>query len=93
VEHVSFLLVGTSSQKPFMSLFLNCESAIIQSNAQVASLTFTLSGNTDFHMVSGAFDISLCHRPQNGLWWQYRPQTPSWSPSGSAGHSHQHDTA
>lgn len=53
----------------------------------------------DFHMVSF---ISTCHRPQRGLWWQYRPQTStrpsaaSWAmdtimvPGSSTGHRHQY---
>lgn len=86
-----------------MSLPLNCNSAVINKMAKVATLPFTGRGSMDHidvHMVSGdTMDHGLphgllctCHRSQHALWWwwQYRPQTSN-HPSGTTqttGHHH-----
>lgn len=44
-----------------------------QEHGSGTSTWFLATAQTmEFHMISG---VSLCHRPQHGLWWQYRPQT------------------
>jgi hypothetical protein len=59
-----------------VSLFLNCESVVIVTNAKVAFLPITVSGSTDFHI---DFDHSKDHRYPHGPWHQLMSETSGWS--------------
>lgn len=65
------------SQKLFMSLILNCESADINATAKLASFPFTANRAQfmDFHMV---FYNSTCHRHNHDLRRQCRTLTSTW---------------
>lgn len=51
-----------------MSLFLNYDSAVVNTMAKAASLPFTVHGSTD-------------HGFTHGFWRQHRPWAPTWSPA------------
>jgi len=71
--------------KPSMPLFFNCESSVTNATA----LPFMIIGSIDhtytwFLTTTRTMDIhihmvsSFSHRPQDGLPWQYRPQTSTY---------------
>lgn len=64
------------TQKPSMSITLNCESAVNTSTKKASLPIIPLKSAAqriiDIHMVSG---VSKDHRPQHGLQWRYRAWT------------------
>lgn len=69
-------------QNQSMTLFLNCDSTVMDTTAEIASLPFTVSGSTNYGHQHG---FRRCHRSptftwlSHGLLWQHGPQTSMWS--------------
>lgn len=67
------------SQKPSMTLLLNCESSVIETTTEEAPRPSQSSGAqiVDFHVVSGD---RMDHGHPPGLWCQCVPQISAWPP-------------
>lgn len=64
------------SQKPSMTLALNCDSSVINTITKEASLPFTVNSSSDHDHVLWH---STGHRHPHGLWQQPKPRISAWS--------------